>query len=138
MRMSQESYDKMNSLVGVCFNANAVIDNLAYNLDYHYFNEIGKIVHLKFAHVMPEFADLISDKMLELGARPVRKDIGGYDKEYDKLVDIFSVLYETTKGLLEETRKLINTADLNDDDEVRIFAESFLDKISVYVKQCEE
>ena len=37
MRMSEESYDKMNLLAGKCFDTNAVIDNLAYNLDFHYY-----------------------------------------------------------------------------------------------------
>ena len=66
MRMSLESYNKMNELAGKCFDANAVVDNLAYSLDYHYYNEIAKIVHLRVAHKLPEFADKITDKMLEI------------------------------------------------------------------------
>lgn len=138
MRMSLESYNELNKLVGECFNANAVVDNLAYNLDYHYFNEIGKVVHLCVAHKLPEFADEITDKMLELSARPIRVDIGGYKDEYNDLTKIFEVLHETLKGLLNSTRELISIADLHDDDEVRIFSEEFLMKVSIYVKQAEE
>ena len=43
MRMSNESYNKMNDLAGKCFDANAVIDNLSYNLLFYYYNEIGNI-----------------------------------------------------------------------------------------------
>lgn len=53
-RMSLNSYSNLNTLVAKCFDANAIIDNLAYNLDYHYLNRVGKIVHMNVAHVMPE------------------------------------------------------------------------------------
>lgn len=138
MRMSLESYNKMNELAGKCFNANAIVDNLAYCLDYHYYNEIAKIVHLRVAHKLPEFADEITDKMLELSARPIRVDINGYNQDYEKLPDLFAELEKTFAELLEETRKLIGIADLNADDEVRIFCEELLVKLSAYVKQAEE
>ncbi len=138
MRMSLESYNKMNELAGKCFNANAIVDNLAYCLDYHYYNEIAKIVHLRVAHKLPEFADEITDKMLELSARPIRVDINGYKQDYEKLPDLFAELEKTFVELLEETRKLIGIADLNADDEVRIFCEELLVKLSAYVKQAEE
>lgn len=138
MRMSINSYNKMNILLGKCFNANAVIDNLAYNLDYYYFNEIAKIVHLKVAHVMPELADMVSDKMLELSARPVRVEIGGYQEDYSNLTAIFNVLGETLEDLRVYTKELIEFADMEGDDEIRIFAENFLDIMSPYIKQSEE
>ena len=138
MRMSAKTYNEMNLLAGKCFNANAIVDNLAYCLDYHYYNEIAKVVHLRVAHVLPEFADLITDKMLELSARPIRTDINGYGEDYATLPEIFRVLKETMIEILEDARKLIETADLNGDDEVRIFCEEFLTKISLYVKQAEE
>lgn len=138
MRMSLESYNKMNELAGKCFNANAIIDNLAYCLDFHYYNEIAKIVHLRVAHKLPEFADLITDKMLELSARPIRVDIKGYNEDFADLKKVFEELHKTMVEILEDTRKLIGIADLNEDDEVRIFCEEFLMQISVYVKQAEE
>lgn len=138
MRMSLESYNKMNELAGKFFDANAIVDNLAYNLDFYYYNEIAKIVHLRVAHKLPEFADMVTDKMLELSARPIRTDIGGYKEEYKELPEIFAKLGETFKSLLEETRKLISIADMNEDDEVRIFCEELLVELSKYLKQAEE
>ena len=138
MRMSQETYSGLNHLVGRCFDANAVVDNLAYCLDYHYYSEIAKVVHLRVAHLFPELADEITDKMLELSARPVRLDIHGYDTDYTSLGDIFGQLLKVSKALLEDVRKNISTSDLNGDDEVRIFLEEFLGKISLLVKQSEE
>ena len=138
MRMTEETYRNLNLLAGRCFNANAVVDNLAYNLDYYYYNEIAKIVHLRVAHLLPELADKITDKMLELSARPIRVDIQGYDADYPNLPDIFAVLLKEMTGLLEETRRLIGVSDMNGDDEVRIFLEEFLGEISLLVKQAEE
>lgn len=128
----------MNALAAMCFNANAVIDNLAYNLDYHYYNQIAEVVHLHVAHVMPEWADLITDQMLQLSARPVRLDINGYDTDYEDLKEIFKVLLETLQEIHSFTKDLIESADMSGDDEVRIFGEEFLMKVSPFIKQAEE
>ena len=76
--------------------------------------------------------------MLELSARPVRLDIGGATKEYNNLLTIFEVLHSGLSGILESTRRLISLSDMNGDDEVRIFAEGFLEEVSLFVKQSEE
>lgn len=136
--VSNDSHSEMNNLIGMCFNANAIIDNLAYSLDYHFYTNIADIVHHNVAHVMPQWADLISDKMLQLGIRPVRKDINGYEKDYDNLKDVFDTILKTMIEIREATRSLIETADINGDDEVRIFSESFLENVIVFIKQSNE
>ena len=138
MRMSNESYEGMNNLTAMCFNANAVIDNLAYSLDYHYYNRIADIVHHSVAHAMPALADQITDQMLKLSARPVRKDINGYAEDYETPKEVFQVLLQTLEGIRQYTKDLIEIADMNEDDEVRIFAEEFLMHVMCYVKQSEE
>lgn len=138
MRMSEESYDRLNALTAMCFNANAVFDNLAYNLDYHYYANISKVVHLHVAHVMPEWADLITEEMIQLSARPVRRAIGGYDTDYQDLKEIFTVMLDTLSELRQATRNLIDAADMDGDDEVRIFGEEFLTILKPYLKQAEE
>ena len=138
MRMSNKSYNNMNALAAMCFDANAVIDNLAYSLDYHYYNKIAEAVHLHVAHIMPEWADLVTDQMLQLSARPVRLDINGYDKDYEDIKDVFAALLETLTGISNFTKDLIESADMSGDDEVRIFGEDFLMKVSPFIKQAEE
>ena len=138
MRMTLNSYNNMNELVRKCFDANAIIDNLAYNLDFYYYNQIAEVVHHKVAHVMPVWADIVSDKMLELSARPVRKGIGEYDADIPNLKEIFKILLETFYDIREFTRNLIESADMNGDDEVRIFGEEFLMRVSPFIKQAEE
>lgn len=138
MRISEISYKQLNNLATLCFDANAVFDNLAYNLDYYFYTKIAKVVHLSVAHVMPEWADIITDKMLELGLRPVREDIGAYEEDIKDVKVIFEVAYNTLMNLRKKCCELISTADLNDDDEVRIFGEEFLTLITPFIKQIEE
>ena len=138
MRMSNKSYNNMNALAAMCFDANAFIDNLAYSLDYHYYNKIAEVVHLHVAHIMPEWADLLTDQMLELSARPVRLNINGYNKDYEDVKDVFAALLETLMGISSFTKDLIESADMSGDDEVRIFGEEFLMKVSPFIKQAEE
>lgn len=138
MRMSVNSYNSMNALASMCFNANAIIDNLAYSLDYHYYTRIADIVHHNVAHVMPVWADDITDQMLQLSARPTRLDIGGYDKDYEDLKEVFDVLMKTLIGIRNATKELIEIADMDEDDEVRIFGEDFLCKVQPFIKQVDE
>lgn len=139
MRITPESYNNMNELTAFCFNANAIFDNLAYSLDYHYYNRIAHFVHYKVAHTMPEWADMITDKMLELSSRPVRKDIGGYEEDYTDLKEVFNKMHETFMQMREMCINMIDSAELNGDAEVRIFGEDFLQNyISIYIKQVEE
>ena len=138
MRMQEKTYKTMNELVAVCFDANAIVDNLAYNLDYHYFNEIGTIVHQNVAHVMPELADEITDEMLLLSARPTRKAIPEHGEEYGTLAEIFAELSSLFVNMSNKVKLLIDVADMNGDAEVRTFAEDFLAKVTVFVKQADE
>lgn len=128
----------MNQLATLCFDANAILDNLAYNLDFYYYNKIAHVVHLSMAHVMPEWADQITDKMLLLGLRPTRGLIGEYQDDIPDLKTVFTKILETMMNLRRYCSELISTADLSDDDEVRIFGEDFIQQITPYIKQAEE
>lgn len=138
MNISETSYKQLNKLATLCFDANAVFDNLAYNLDYYFYTKIAKVVHLSVAHVMPEWADIITDKMLELGLRPTRGDISAYEDDIKDVKSIFERIHDTLMNLRKYCCELISTADLNDDDEVRIFGEEFLTYITPFIKQTEE
>lgn len=141
MRMSPDVYLKMNNVVALCFDANAVLDNLAYSLDYHYYNRVADVVHHSMAHIMPEWADIFTTEMLKLSARPIRKPIGGYEKDYSEAEwkDIFVTIKNLMESLRDSVRDLINAADMNDDDEIRIFGENFLEGILLsFLKQAEE
>lgn len=81
---------------------------------------------------------MVSDFMLEQSVRPTRKDIGGYQEEYKDLKEIFAVLKKVFMELRDFTKLIIESADMEGDDEVRIFAEEFLMRILPFIKQSEE
>ena len=138
MRISEATYRQMNKLATLCFDANAVFDNLAYNLDFYYYKNIGQIIHLRVAHIMPEWADIITDQMLLFGARPTRGEIGSYSEDIKDVKEIFVKIFTVMANLRKNCIDLIETADLNEDAEIRIFGEDFLKCIQPYLKQAEE
>lgn len=139
MRMTVASYNNMNSLANMCFECNAIVDNLAYSLEYHFYNEIANIIHKNVAHVMPMWADLITDQMLILGGRPVREPLNGYDHDYTDINEVFQSLYNTLMSLRHKCSDMIGQADIDGDDEVRMFGEDFMQNyISKFIKQSEE
>ena len=137
MKISESTYNQLNELLCKSFDCNAMADNLAYNIDYAYYPNIADIYHHSFAHKFPALADEISDLMVKLNARPIRKPLNGYTSEYLNLVEVF----EDNRKLAEDYRlaikKTIDIADMNDDYEVRIAMENLLLEFLPYVKQSE-
>ena len=138
MLISEETRNQLNELVKFSFDANAVVDNYAYNLAYYHFPNIEKIVHKSFAHKFPAFADIITDMMIELDARPVRNGIDTHNEDFD------SNLYKIFDGILtlcnDYRRSIIDTidiAELNGDYEVKIKLEEFLLMFEPYRKQAD-
>ena len=81
MKISEATYNQLNNLLQKSFDCNAQADNLAYNIDYTRYPLTADVYHHSFAHVFPQLADVISDLMIKLNARPIRKGINTYDKE---------------------------------------------------------
>ena len=93
MQISQETLEQLNVLMAGYFDFNAFLDNCAYDLGFNLFPNIEKIVHEKFAHKMPEFADDIFEIIDNFGGRAKRKTIGAYEKEYGSdLTVLFEVV----------------------------------------------
>lgn len=136
MLISEETREQLNGLVGLSFDANSVVDNFAYNLAYYNYPNIEEIVHEYFAHKFPDFADFLTDMMIELDARPVRKAMEAHDKDYQgNLVKIF----EDNLFMCDDYRRaiiqVIEVAELNEDYEVKIKLEEFLAMFNTYRKQ---
>lgn len=135
MKISEATYNQLNDLLQKSFDCNAEADNLAYNIDYNRYPLISNIYHHSFAHKFPELADIISNLMIELNARPIRKTVEAHEKEYLSLVDIFIDNDRMVEDYRQEIRKTIDIADMNNDYEVRIALDDFLVKFLPYVKQ---
>lgn len=138
MQMFKETYDKMNYLLGKSFDCNAQTDNFAYNIDYARYPVTADIFHHSFAHEFPVFADTVSDLMIRLDSRPIRKQINGYDKDYEgDLAAIFAdnlLMCETYRQDIIDT---IEVAEFNGDYEVKIKLEEFLLGFVPYRKQAD-
>ena len=136
MLMSEETRDQLNELVRLSFDANAVVDNFAYNLAYYDYPNIEGIVHELFAHKFPEFADILTNMMIELDARPLRKGINTHDKDYN---GDLSKIFEDNLSMCDDYRRaiiqVIEVAELNEDYEVKIKLEEFLAMFNNYRKQ---
>ena len=136
MLISEETRDQLNELVRLSFDANSVVDNFAYNLAYYDYPNTEGIVHGSFAHKFPEFADILTDMMIELDARPIRKSIETHDKDYNG--DLLKI-FEDNLSMCDDYRKaiiqVIEVAELNEDYEVKIKLEEFLTMFNNYRKQ---
>lgn len=135
MKISEACYEQLNNLIQKSFDCNAQADNFAYNIDYTRYPNIADLYHHAFAHKFPQLADTISDLMIKLNARPIRKPVNGYNAEYLSLYDLFVDNDRMIEDYRLEVKKTIDIADMNDDYEVRIAMENFLLELLPYVKQ---
>lgn len=138
MLMSNETRDALNYLLGTFFGNNSEADNLAYCLADACYPDISEIYHQKFAHFFTGdvMADGISELMDKLDARPIRLAVPENDTDYaGDLVAIFTDNETMCKNCREAIIKIIDLAELNDDYEVKIWAEELLMKFVPYYKQ---
>ena len=138
MIIAEQTREQLNELLKYSFDANAVVDNYAYNIAFYRYPNMEEIVHKHFAHKFPEFADIFSDMMIRLDARPVRKGLKDHDEDFN------GDLYRIFEGLLalcnDYRQSIINTitiAELNEDYEVKIRLEEFLTQFEPYRKQAD-
>lgn len=138
MLISQETYDKLNGLVGHYFAMNAFSDNIAYNLGAYDFKNIEAIYHEQMAHWYTKEVDEVTDMMLSLDARPVRKPIPGFEKDYGgNLVDIFDDNLKAVNEFRDDILATLEMAELNGDVEAKLALEDFLEDFIPYRKQSE-
>lgn len=135
MKISEATYKQLNILLQKSFDCNAQADNFAYNLDYQRYPNMSNIYHHSFAHLFPTWADQISDLMIKLNARPVRKELHSYESEYLNMKDLFLDNDRMIEDYRQEIKKAIDIADYNNDYEVRIEMENFLVQVLPYIKQ---
>ena len=138
MLITEQTRDQLNELLHFSFDSNAIVDNYAYNIAFYRYPNIEEIVHKHFAHKFPEFADIISDMMIRLDARPIRKGLADHVENFDG--DLYRV-FEGIWGLCNDYRqsiiKTIEVAELNGDYEVKIRLEEFLVHFEFYRKQAD-
>ena len=127
MKLIDNSIEElMNRTLQSLFEGNAIVDNLVYNLqDRRYFN-LANALHEPIAHKLTSLADEVSDLMIKLGGRPVRYGMGDHAVKYEKVEDIFNVLYATLSNIRGQVIRTLSEAEMADNYEVKIFLEDFL------------
>ena len=139
MRIHEETYNALNELTKMCFEMNAVADNIYYNMADLYYNHSAELFHHSYAHAWPQVADMISDEMLKLNARPVRLPVDGSSEKYDNLELMMAVNAAAVNKVFEKCKEIVDLADLLDDVDIRIFGENLLNGVLLnYVKQADE
>ena len=140
MAVAEQTAEKMQTLLQKFFDANAISDNIAYWLGFNYYNNIEKIYHEKWAHAFTGeiFADGLSAFMLKCDVRPVRKGLETHDKNFEMLDAAFTENRVMIEDLELAIRNLIETAEFNDDMQVKLYAEDLSLTILNYVKQAKE
>lgn len=138
MAMTVKVCDILNHYVQELFAGNAKIDNLYYNLKFKGYNNLADAIHEPVAHIMGELADRVTDLMDSNDARPVRYGLGDEIKEYSA-EECFKELKSYFDKLVSITYKVIEEADMENDLEVKIFMEDFLNScVMKYRKQSHE
>lgn len=135
MYISQSTYEKLNDFLQKCFQMNSYCDNLAYNMSALHMINVEPVFHKKFAHAFPEFADIISEMMVKLDARPIRKALTENIDDYDNFQLIFTDLKDNIDIYRDDIIGVIESADINSDIEVKITMENFLCDFMNYLNQ---
>ena len=136
--ISEETKNKLNDLLTHSFLLNMICDNAVYQIDYDVYSKAAGVTHEKYAHYWPVAADMISEKMIQLNSKPVRGNLTVEYKDYGgDLAAIYKDIAEATDAYRKDIIDTIEIADLNEDIEVRIFCENFLEAITPYRKQAD-
>lgn len=112
--ISQEVIDKTNDLLAMFFKMNSFCDNAAYALDCELeCQKASNIYHLGYSHAFPSgtFADKLSDDMVRLNMRPVRKGFDGDTKIYIDIVTLFKENTIMMDGIRNKVITLIDEFD---------------------------
>lgn len=140
MLMSEETKQKLNQLLGKFFGYNSKADNFAYNLAFYSYPNISEIYHKSFAHYFTgdEMADMISDFMDLLDAKAQREVVEANTEDYNgDIAKIFEDNLQMCEDCRTSIMEVIDTADFNNDYEVKIKFEELLISFMPYRKQAQ-
>lgn len=111
--LKNDVIDKLNVLIKDMFEANSIADNIAYNLESMGYHATSEFYHLNIAHKFGAWADLISDAMYYMGARPTRLGFEGNTNQYSQVSEIFNDNLAIFMRLTDEVARLIEELDFD-------------------------
>lgn len=137
--MHDETYKALNELVQMCFQQNALADNIFYNLADKYLLVAGDIWHHSYAHAWGGVADMITDEMLKLNARPIRIGLVDETDKYGSVGTMMAVNLVAMEKIFKKCKEIVEIADMMDDVDIRIFGENLLNgTLLPFLKQSHE
>lgn len=130
-----EYQQKMMELVRDTFQLNAFLDNCAYHLDFYNLPVTQDIVHHKFAHLAPGWADEITEFLSTQGVRSVRLGLSDEITDYDNIALVFNDMYDTFVKYTDEILDMIEFCEFKNETRTKIFLENFVTSLNIYLKQ---
>ena len=130
-----EYQQKMMELVRDTFQLNAFLDNCAYHLDFYNLPVTQDIVHHKFAHLAPGWADEITEFLSTQGVRSVRLGLSDEITDYDNITLVFNDMYDTFVKYTDEILDMIEFCEFKNETRTKIFLENFVTSLNIYLKQ---
>ena len=130
-----EYQQKMMELVRDTFQLNAFLDNCAYHLDFYNLPVTQDIVHHKFAHLAPGWADEITEFLSTQGVRSVRLGLSDEITDYDNITLVFNDMYDTFVKYTDEILDMIEFCEFKNETRTKIFLENFVSSLNIYLKQ---
>lgn len=117
--VSADVISAINELIAMAFDYNAMVDNCSYALQATMgYNNVGDVVHENWAHwyTSDELADKCSNILIRNNARPVRRDIKGYTKDYNSVLEVFEDIVDSLDTLRTKTLEVIDLCDYDIND----------------------
>ena len=130
-----EYQQKMMELVRDTFQLNAFLDNCAYHLDFYNLPVTQDIVHHKFAHLAPGWADEITEFLSTQGVRSVWLGLSDEITDYDNIALVFNDMYDTFVKYTDEILDMIEFCEFKNETRTKIFLENFVTSLNIYLKQ---
>lgn len=127
--------ENLNMLVQATFQMNSHADNCAYWLAHNGFVNTEKIFHEKYAHIFPQWADKITDLMIKMQVRPVRKNLESNEINYIDYLVLFEEVYNQLNNYRKKIYDVIEVVEINEDREIVSFLEEFLLELTNYLNQ---
>lgn len=134
--LKQEMLKKLNELLQSMFDANAVADNVVYNLENNFcLNQASDIVHHRYAHIYPVWADRAQKIILVRDGRANREGLKDHTEDYSTITECFNALVEANLNIEDKFVEVIDLAEDIGDIYVKIAAEGLYEKFGGMTKQ---
>ena len=123
--MTDEMNESINVLMQTLFGANAIADNVVYQLENIYaMPHASDIVHHNYAHLFPIIADDVNKIQILRDTRGTRKPVIGSENQYGSVLECFEALIGAVQSVESAFCDSLDLTEELDDKVVRIHLEN--------------